>query len=51
MTNPKIHDIGKIFRSDTFQEAGVAVHKEEDFNDRMVKVYQALNTAIGEKVP
>ncbi len=40
---PKIHRIGRLFKSSTFKQAGIAVHKEEGFGQSLLEVCQALN--------
>ncbi|MCK4817355.1 glycosyltransferase family 2 protein, partial [bacterium] len=40
--NPKIHKTGRIFRCTTFNDEGVAVHKEDGFRDRMFEIHKAL---------
>lgn len=40
---PKIHDAGHLFRCPTYNAAGVAVHKDNDFNSSMMGVARALN--------
>jgi hypothetical protein len=32
-SRPKIHDVGRLFRDETFKTEGVAVHKKEMFNE------------------
>lgn len=41
--DPKIHYVGRPFKSSTFNQAGVAVHKEENFEDSLWEVGRALN--------
>jgi hypothetical protein len=45
--NPKIHNVGRLFRCPTFNEPGVAVHKAPGFDANMVEVSRALNNLIG----
>lgn len=33
VSRPKIHDVGRLFRDETFKVEGVAVHKKEMFNE------------------
>jgi hypothetical protein len=33
VSRPKIHDVGRLFRDETFKTEGVAVHKKEMFNE------------------
>jgi hypothetical protein len=40
---PMIHDAGRLFRCPTYNETGVAVHKENDFSNSMMGVARALN--------
>jgi hypothetical protein len=40
---PMIHDAGRLFRCPTYNEMGVAVHKDNDFNSSMMGVARALN--------
>jgi hypothetical protein len=40
---PMIHDAGRLFRCPTYNEAGVAVHKDSDFNNSMMGVARALD--------
>jgi hypothetical protein len=41
--NPKIHHVGRPFKASTFKQAGVAVHKNENFGDSLYGVGCALN--------
>jgi hypothetical protein len=41
--NPKIHNAGRLFRCPTYNEAGVAVHKNHDFDKSILGVARALN--------
>lgn len=41
--NPKIHNVGRLFKSATFKQAGVAVHKDDGFSKTVLKVGQELN--------
>jgi hypothetical protein len=40
LAKPKIHNIGRLFRDETFQMEGVAVHKNQMFDEH---VFQAFN--------
>lgn len=40
---PKIHHVGRLFKSDTFKQAGVAVHKNDGFDKMVSQVGQALS--------
>lgn len=42
--DPQIHNVGRLFKSDTFKQAGVAVHKTEGFDNAVQEVVQQLNT-------
>jgi len=39
---PRIHDLGRILRCETFKTPGVAVHKREGFEAQMLQVAEAL---------
>lgn len=41
--SPKIHHAGKLFRCPTYDEVGVAVHRNSDFNLSILGVARALN--------
>jgi hypothetical protein len=41
---PKIHDLGRLFRDETFQEEGIAVHKDLRFGKDVIQVYNAIQT-------
>ncbi|GIK40319.1 MAG: hypothetical protein BroJett011_41520 [Chloroflexota bacterium] len=41
--NPKIHHVGRLFKASTFKQAGVAVHKEENFGESLGEVGRALD--------
>jgi hypothetical protein len=41
--NPKIHYTSRLFRSPTFNQPGVAVHKENSFDRSMPEIYHALH--------
>lgn len=43
--NPKIHNVGRLFKSLTFRQTGVAVHKEESFGQSLLEVSRVLNDA------
>jgi len=45
LQNPRIHNVGRIFRCLTFNQAGIAVHKADDFTENMLEVDRFLNTA------
>lgn len=40
--NPKIHNVGRLFKAATFKQAGVAVHKDDGFDKTVLKVGQEL---------
>lgn len=42
--NPKIHDAGRLFRCPTYNESGVAVHKENQFDKGILDVAKMLDT-------
>jgi hypothetical protein len=44
--HPRIHDAGRIFRSETFDQAGVAVHKRSDFDASLPRVSRALQDIL-----
>lgn len=44
--NPKIHNVGRLFRCPTFNKPGVAVHKDQDFDTSMVAVSRVLDNLI-----
>lgn len=46
--NPKIHKLGGILRNPTFNQTGIAVHKEKGFHKSMMTVYQALENIKSE---
>lgn len=39
---PMIHHVGRLFKSDTFKQTGVAVHKNDGFDKMVAKVGQTL---------
>lgn len=41
---PKIHNVGRLFKADTFKQADVAVHKNERFDKSVLEVGQLLNS-------
>jgi hypothetical protein len=41
---PKIHDLGRLFREQTFKTEGIAVHKIETFNEYMKLTQDAIRT-------
>lgn len=43
---PKIHNAGRLFRCPTYNESGVAVHKNYDFDKSMLGVMRALNSHV-----
>jgi hypothetical protein len=43
--NPRIHDVGQIFRCTTFKQSGHAVHMERSFQSGVQRVVQALKAA------
>jgi hypothetical protein len=47
---PKVHDLGRIYRCDTFSNEGVAVHRERGFWEGLARVRKELN-AIREAGP
>lgn len=40
---PRIHDAGRLFRCPTYDQVGVAVHKERGFREEILAVAKALN--------
>lgn len=40
---PKIHNVGRLFKSATFKQVGVAVHKNEGFDKIMLEVGNVIN--------
>jgi len=44
--NPKIHNVGRIFRCPTFNQANIAVHKADGFEENMAEVYRALTSTV-----
>lgn len=40
---PKIHNVGRLFKSDTFKQVGVAVHKNDGFDKVVLEVGHVLN--------
>jgi hypothetical protein len=40
--SPRIHDVGAVFRGDTFQRPGVAIHKRPDFGVAFERIHRAL---------
>ena len=40
--NPKIHKISRLLRSETFKTPGIATHKDEHFEDSVLKVCRAV---------
>jgi len=43
---PKIHDAGRLFRCSTYNETGVAVHKNNDFDNSILEVAHLLNNQV-----
>jgi hypothetical protein len=43
---PKIHNVGRLFKSSTFKEVGIAVHKQAGFDESLMEVDRALNAFI-----
>ncbi|MDZ7319276.1 MAG: glycosyltransferase family 2 protein [candidate division KSB1 bacterium] len=41
--NPKIHDAGRLFRCPTYNESGIAVHKEREFDKGVLEMARALS--------
>src|SRR5215211_7415156 len=41
-SKPKIHDVGRLFRDETFKMEGVAVHKNQTFDEHVGKVFSIL---------
>jgi hypothetical protein len=42
VSRPKIHNVGRLFRDETFRLAGVALHKEEAFGENISLVLDAM---------
>lgn len=42
VSKPNIHDVGRLFRDETFKQEGVAVHKREMFNEYMELTQHAI---------
>lgn len=42
VSRPKIHDVGRLFRDETFKTEGVAVHKREMFNEYLELTQYAI---------
>jgi hypothetical protein len=40
--NPRIHKVGRLLRSDTFKTPGIATHKDEKFEEGVIKVCRAV---------
>ena len=40
---PRIHKVGRLFRCPTYNEAGVAVHKEHEFDKNVLETIRALS--------
>ena len=40
--NPKIHKISRLLRSETFKTPGIATHKDEHFEESVIKVCRAV---------
>lgn len=50
--SPRIHDVGRLFKSATFKQSGVAVHKRDGFDESLVVVgraMQSLSVEVGSK--
>jgi hypothetical protein len=48
--NPKIHKVGTIFRSDTFNTPGVALHKDEQWASSVFDVSRAVQEIRSQKL-
>jgi len=49
-SRPKIHDVGRLFRDETFKTEGVAVHKNQTFEEHMEQILNALRSlGLGER--
>ena len=45
--DPEIHNVGRLFKSATFKQAGVAVHKDVGFEESLLEVGRALKAVGG----
>lgn len=45
VSKPKIHDVGRLFRDETFKVEGVAVHKKEMFNEYIELTQYAIKVS------
>lgn len=43
---PRIHHVGHLSRCHTARQAGIAIHKEDNFDMERQKVFKAINTII-----
>ena len=49
-SRPKIHDVGRLFRDETFKTEGVAVHKNQTFEEHVGQILDALKSlGLGER--
>lgn len=48
--NPRIHDVGRLFKAASFKQFGVAVHKRDGFDESLVVVGRALQSLAVEAV-
>lgn len=46
---PKIHKKGRIFRSETFKTAGIALHKDQEWSKSFLKVSRAVQEICNHK--
>jgi cellulose synthase/poly-beta-1,6-N-acetylglucosamine synthase-like glycosyltransferase len=44
---PKIHKVGRISRSSTYNDVGIAIHKEKGFTKSMQEIHRALSHVRG----
>jgi hypothetical protein len=47
-SEPKIHDVGRLLRDETFKKEGVAVHKGQMFNEYMQQTQDAIGLNCAE---
>ena len=40
---PKIHDVGRVFRCPTFNQQGIAVHKDKGFEQKILQLAAVVN--------
>lgn len=44
LANPKIHNVGRIFRCPTFNQPDIAVHKADEFEENLMEISDAFQT-------